>query len=168
MKQYPPFVRTDAGRKSSEITRNFHRDCSVRAYAAAFGVSYDVALERLRRAGRQIGYGIYTALWNSFLNTHPECVRLALKPGPGRRSVTLGQFLKQYPTGIYILGVTRHTFTVIDGTVHDLHPPTLRQPVRYAWRITRGQGYASQETVKIDGPAIDLAATGQSALPFLF
>lgn len=45
--------------------------------------------------------------------------RIERTPSGRSKHMTLGQFLKAYPEGTYIIGTNGHAFTVKDGYIHD-------------------------------------------------
>lgn len=138
-------VRTTLGERS---------DCVVRALATAAGISYSAALESLSRHGRKRRRGAYP---NTFEPAYAEhgFVKVELKAKTrayvrkahfrrvqwgeqyvngglvvtSRTSMTLGQFLRQFPSGRFIVHFRRHAIAVIDGVVYDESPQGVKKVV---------------------------------------
>ena len=93
-------------------------DCSVRAISKALGISWEDAYDLLTSAGFQMGdmphsnsvigailrmHGFYRA---SIPNRCPDCY-------------TAGDFAREHPHGIYVLGSNNHIATIKDGVLFD-------------------------------------------------
>lgn len=126
------------GYSSSTLAKGEKDDCFVRAVASATDVSYEVAhayvkdffgrqdkkgtnfvsttMMKLEDNGMQIGnkeFDVRVLSRNEITNKyklHGDIVR---------RKKTVKSFIKDYPKGTYIVGVSKHAFTVIDGILID-------------------------------------------------
>jgi len=132
MKQLP-YIQTSTaiiGYTESVIAKNECNDCFVRAVASSYEIPYDDAhtwvrenfnrenrkgtanvtmkMERFSKEGKKLnGKGIKD-IWG-LRNFDPKTMKI--------KRVTLNQFIKKYPTGTYIIIVSRHAFTLKDGSV---------------------------------------------------
>jgi hypothetical protein len=122
------FSLTDAGRFSWE--RN---DCSVRAMAAATGRSYDACHATLKDAGREDLGGCRAAVLSQalalpFVTTGREAQARGF---PDTRP-TAAKFIRENPTGTYIVFVTGHFFALVNGVQLDMGMG-LYKPRRRCW-----------------------------------
>jgi len=108
-----PYVRTDAGRGTFPLREA--KDCTVRAFAIAVGVTYAEAHRELARLGRKCGRGMKFAV---VAYKRPDLfIRTVLKRGERKRVGTLVRTLR---TGRHVVRVNRHVFALVNGVVHDL------------------------------------------------
>lgn len=124
-----PVMRSYYG-EDAPLARNERNDCCVRALTAATGLEYSVIHQYLKTVfGRKDRQGVagfnfkmrrgsdvlgekYTPftreeLQTSYINHGREV----------KRQMTVGTFVKQYPTGTYVLAVRGHAFCLVDGIV---------------------------------------------------
>lgn len=122
------FVHTDAGRSTSRRSRQ-RNDCTVRAYALCFNLSYDQAYEFLASKGRKSGKGfrIDPVLPN----------KISFPPVAGVKRMTLANFCRLYSEGRYICKIAKHVLPVIDGVVYDTDRSDPERCVYVAWRIDK-------------------------------
>ena len=123
---------------NSKIQAGETNDCSVRAYATALDVTYDAAHEfvkgtydRIDRKGCNKMVGITSKLEGKDLeventkfnikpvNKYQITNRYKLRGEVIERKKTVKSFLKDFGTGIYLVMVSGHVFTVKDGTMID-------------------------------------------------
>lgn len=114
-------------------------DCTVRAIARAFNVSYNTAHEWLKKAGRKdrsgfhmanffgIGYGIRCTKKSRTLKKR----RISFKKP--RRQPTIKTFIKKFPTGVFVCSKAHHAFCIINGEVFGQALDCSR--IQYYWRI---------------------------------
>lgn len=105
--------------------RGERSDCGVRALSVATGVCYDSAYAALARAGRK------PRCWSYISQLALALVSLSLdhratmytRGGGGAGVVsgapTLARFLREHPSGRFIVRRRGHFFAVVDGIVHD-------------------------------------------------
>lgn len=116
-------------------------DCTVHATAIAAQIPYYEAHQLLARFGRRPRHGVN---YNAFISgvcvlsegkigayrvqrvkigSHDSGERLMRRP---QAYVTLGQFLKDFPNGRFVVRKRGHVFAVIDGKQFDASPNSLR------------------------------------------
>jgi len=141
---------TDAGRIAEGFT-NEKQDCTVRALALCFELSYREAHAICASVGRKPRRGMYQpqierafkiasertgATVEAIPVPQPECfLRTSTLYGTQRRvtrgGIQVGDFVRRLPKqGTYYLTSTRHAFTVKDGVVMDNvnpHNPRILQ-----------------------------------------
>lgn len=106
-------------------------DCSVRAVAKALGVDWETAYAMIAAAGFQMNdVPSSNAVWGSVLRRH-GFMRSSIPPSCPD-CYTAGDFAKDHPTGIYVLGFGNHTATVSDGRLFDSWDSTGLVP-QYYW-----------------------------------
>ena len=144
MKNKLPYEATGTaikGYTESKLAKGETNDCVVRAFASAFGVSYDYAHRYVAdEFGRQPRKGTYgTAIklvkmadnlfrvngkrvypvghryTNSMFGSLAYDVKV--KGVIKRRNMTVGTFVKQNPKGTFFVIVKGHAFTIKDGVV---------------------------------------------------
>ena len=97
-----------------------HNDCTVVALATAFEMPYPAAHKLMAMAGRKTRHICPTGI---FLNSDiPNQIiggfRYVRVGQDG--TVSLAQFLRDFPKGRFVLHCRDHVFTVIDGKVFNL------------------------------------------------
>lgn len=125
-----PYIKTDAGREAA----GFHweaKDCTVRALALAFGLSYKEAHATMKDHGRHDS----SAAWGfSILIEKKFGDLIEWKKQRSELKMTVGRFLKEHPIGTYILNINGHVFAVINGMIHDSGPIRKGSHVKRAWK----------------------------------
>jgi hypothetical protein len=127
------------------VTKRERNDCAVVAISMACDISYQSAIGITRRFGRRPNRGLKTTNMmkqNPVINGYRfEEMNHFTRNTRGlewqdRAWKTVGSFVADHPTGRYLLQVSRHLLTLIDGTLIDSeHKP--RRRLRNAWRVTR-------------------------------
>lgn len=128
------YVFDDGGRSKSEH-KNETRDCTVRAVAICFGLTYDRAHEIMRGLGRKNrnGFQMRSHLNGVVSRSIPEQRRFLDKEitrietkyemmYEGKtlhKKKTLSKFAKENPKGIFILCSSGHVSSLVDGTLRD-------------------------------------------------
>lgn len=106
-------------------------DCSVRAVAAALGVSLEDAYSMITANGFQMGdMPSSDSVWGSVLRQH-GFYRYAI-PNKCPDCYTAKDFAADHPKGVYVLGFGGHVATVIDGVLYDSLDSSNEIPI-YFW-----------------------------------
>lgn len=106
-------------------------DCSVRAVAAALGVSWEDAYSMITANGFQMGdMPSSDSVWGSVLRQH-GFYRYAI-PNKCPDCYTAEDFSADHPKGVYVLGFGGHVATVIDGVLYDSWDSSNEIPI-YFW-----------------------------------
>lgn len=107
------FIKFNAHPKGLSV-----KDCVVRAVSTAFKKDYLEVRRELNRAKRELGYSSYKdrKFLYDYLNKYE---RLLFKGVTGQERTKVHDFLKEHPTGTYIVSVRGHVTTVIDGFLYD-------------------------------------------------
>jgi len=122
------FIKTDGGRECAGFTHEFN-DCVVRAISIAYCIEYKIVHAELKALGRKAG-----------------CVISTMVAMDGREFIwhkrqkdlhsTVGRFVGEHQTGHYIVVISGHALSVIDGVIHDIVlGNTNRCHVIHAWKI---------------------------------
>lgn len=105
-------------------------DCAVRAVSVALGIDWEDAYEMIARAGYWMcdmpssnavfGSVLRSAGFNRHAvdNTCPDCY-------------TAGEFAKDNPKGIFVLGFGGHVATIVDGDLYDSWDSSREIPIYY-------------------------------------
>ncbi len=112
-------------------TYNESRDCAVLALSNALDVAYCRAHAFLANNGRKPKHGIHVGE----LITRKRGIILGHKLQLVKRSGSLAKFLREFPSGRYLITVRHHAFAVVDGMVHDMQRQSPRRHIRKAWRV---------------------------------
>ena len=106
-------------------------DCSVRAIAAALGLTWDEAFDEIAQAAKWMAdMPSSDAVWGAVLRKN-GFYRSAI-PNACPMCYTAGDFAKAHPHGIYVLGFGGHVATVVDGVIYDAWDSTGEVP-QYCW-----------------------------------
>ena len=131
----------DAGTQRGAEFAHEHMDCTVHATAIAAQIPYFEAHELLARFGRRprrgVKYRDFIAWATSPTGYSITGNKVMMGPrgmiGAYRvqrvnldKRVTLGQFLKDFPNGRFVVRKRGHVFAVIDGKQFDASPNGLR------------------------------------------
>jgi len=116
----------DGGRKAAGY-KGEANDCVVRAVAIATGRDYREVYKELARVMASYGHersarnGIPNKITKRYLEDH---LGFEWVPTMGK-GTGIQHHLRadELPSGTYIVNLSRHLATVIDGTVHDNHDP---------------------------------------------
>lgn len=127
------WIRSDAGRAESRRPRQ-KNDCTVRALALSRGMPYDEAYDRLKLAGRGCGERFDLGRW---LDDQDWATKIPFPAVKGQPRMNPVEFCRLYPVGTFVLRVSKHVFTVIDGVVIDDMPVRGDRCVYTAWKINR-------------------------------
>ena len=126
------------GYQTSEIAKNEKNDCFVRAVAAATGSHYDAAHSYIKeKFGREKGKGTELValhmmdLEEKGMNISGKEFAVKVLPTQKitnsyklygeivKRKKTVKSFIKDNPKGTFIVGVSKHAFTIKDGQLID-------------------------------------------------
>jgi len=106
-------------------------DCSVRAVAAALGVSWEDAYSMIAANGFQMGdMPSSDSVWGSVLRQN-GFYRYTI-PNKCPDCYTAEDFAADHPKGVYVLGFGGHVATVIDGVLYDSWDSSNEIPI-YFW-----------------------------------
>jgi hypothetical protein len=108
------------GYSESALAKSETRDCVVRAFAAALDWDYDkshrfVSKEFLREP--KSGTKRFIPTMNQMVLEGRKLSRKKIKTITDPGIKTVGQFVKWYDKGTYIVVISRHAFTIKDGQV---------------------------------------------------
>lgn len=158
MKTKTPYISSSVAIKGiteSKLAQSEKDDCVVRAFASAFGVTYDYAHKKVAevfgRKNRQ-GTAYFSLTMNALASKEIKFNRKGLTPikediglsywfevkGKSTlRNMTTAKFLEKYSKGTYIVTVKGHAFTIKDGVViGNPEDATQRKKVIFgAWKI---------------------------------
>jgi hypothetical protein len=138
MRKQTPYISSSVaikGINDSVLAKSENNDCVVRAFAAAYNVSYDFAHKKVAELfGRKNRQGTFcfsivmrqmeledVRINRKKVQTIRKDANLSywvkVKGVNTLRSMTTAKFLEDYPTGTYIVTVKGHAFTIKDGVV---------------------------------------------------
>ena len=107
-------------------------DCAVRAVAKALGVSWYQAYAELVSDGlEQCDMPSANNVWGAVLRLHG--FRRAAIPAECPDCYTVGDFIREYPEGTYVVALKNHVVTVVDGVLYDTWNSMDENPI-YFWR----------------------------------
>ncbi|UCD25349.1 MAG: hypothetical protein JSW51_05375 [Gemmatimonadota bacterium] len=112
-------------------------DCTVKAIAAACGVSYGKAHRTLTKLGRLRRRGATVTQINAALDAIMGTDTNVIESYRGSSiGLTLNRFRKAHPTGSYIICSRGHAMAVVEGELIDWTADTAgRRKVTNVWRI---------------------------------
>lgn len=110
-------------------------DCAVRAVAKALNISWEEAFALIAAMAYNMGEMMHkNAVWGAVLrqngfyryvvpNECPDCY-------------TAEDFIRDNPSGIFVLGFDNHVATIVDGVLYDTFDSTEEIPI-YFWTNER-------------------------------
>ena len=110
---------------------NEHLDCVVRALTIASGLSYKDIHDLTSWHGRKSGHA--TCYVSQLLNSLFPGRNVTPVSGRNGRTWTVGQVIKQYSVGRYVVAIRGHAFALVNGVVHDMSMIGLRTRVEWVW-----------------------------------
>lgn len=153
----------------SDVAKKDKNNCTVYAFASAFGVDYDTAMQEMtKRFGRVPKKGVplsrlikeFEAMKESreevqscFISeviTQPKKqTKWKLGGDYKLRRTRLKTFLKEYPEGTFYVVMRHHAFTIKNGEVIDSVQRDYPEKViiKYAFRIERVDAYTIEPTL---------------------
>lgn len=124
------FKYNDGGRICAGFTHEMN-DCTVRALATAYDLSYEVAHAWLKSKGRQDGKGC-----RNFVGKMDTFGRFMWQKHHYEIHRSVKGVLKDYPVGTYMVLIKRHVFVIKDSVIHDTGLSKLGSHVTHLWRIS--------------------------------
>ena len=129
------------GYSDSIIAKSEKNDCVVRAFASAVDWTYDkthqfVAREFLRQPKR--GTMKFITTMNKMVLEGRKLGRKKIKTIEDPSIKTVGQFVKWYDKGTYIIVISGHAFTIKDGVVVGGNcddAKRMRCQIKSVWKI---------------------------------
>lgn len=107
-------------------------DCAVRAIAKALDIGWYQAYVMLVTEGlTQCDMPSANNVWGAVLRQNG--FRRASIPAECPDCYTVGDFIREYPTGTYVVALKNHVVTVIDGVLYDTWNSMDENPI-YFWR----------------------------------
>jgi hypothetical protein len=126
---------------SSKIATSENNDCVVRALAAACDWDYDKSHRFVAKEfGRQPKKGTpkFITTINSWVLEGRKLGRKKIKPIDIKEIKTVGQLVKWYDKGTYLVVISRHAFTIKDGEVvagNREDSQRMRCQLKAVWKI---------------------------------
>ncbi len=106
-------------------------DCVLRALAVATGDGWDTTYWGLCLAGSyHYDWGNADVVWWEYLQSHGW--KRHFLPDRCPTCYTVKDFCREYPFGVYILGLKGHVLTVVDGNYIDTWDSGNKHPL-YFW-----------------------------------
>lgn len=107
-------------------------DCAVRAIAKALDIDWYQAYVMLANEGlAQCDMPSANNVWGAVLRQNG--FHRASIPAECPDCYTVGDFIREYPNGIYVVALKNHVVTVIDGVLYDTWNSIDENPI-YFWR----------------------------------
>lgn len=108
-------------------------DCSVRAVAAALGISWEDAYSLMAENGFYMAdMPNSNSVWGAVLRQHGFYKEIIPNECPD--CYTVDDFCIDNPKGVYVLGFGNHVATVIDGDIWDSWDSRNEIPIYYWYR----------------------------------
>lgn len=108
-------------------------DCAIRALCKALGVEWDKAYAMLAAEGfRMKNMPSSDAVWGSLLEKNGYAREVCRECGNGYDAE---QFLKEHPSGKYVLAFGGHVAAADDGVLYDTWDSTKEMPVYFYRKV---------------------------------
>lgn len=108
------------GYQESHLAKSENRDCVVRAFAAALDWDYDKSHRFVEKEFSRVpkcGTKNFIPTMNKMALEGRKLGRKKIKSITDPGIKTVGQLVKWYDRGTYIIVISRHAFTIKDGVV---------------------------------------------------
>ena len=135
-----PFLRTDAGRSQSKRPKQ-KNDCTVRALALTFDLSYDDAYDLLHQNGRRSGRPFPFPAWIQHAPLGQSLLWHSFPAVKGELRMRIATFCRLHPAGSWILLKSKHIFAVHNGVVLDEDAPRDNCCIYGAWEVIQSGGW---------------------------
>ena len=139
--QFSPAKDSIKNYSQSKLAQSERKDCVVRAFAAATDWDYDKAhafvCKEFLRVPKQ-GTKKFIPTMNKMVAEGRKLGRKSIKTISDPSVKTVGQFVKWYDKGTYIITISRHAFTIKDGVVvggNWCDAERMRCRINAAWKI---------------------------------
>ena len=123
MKDYSPQIYSDAGRSTTPGFEHERNDCTVRSIAHAFQIPYIEAHGAVKQTfGRRDCDGVLLPLHNCYCHYFLQKTLnkiFIVKHYDINIKRNLKHYMYRFEKGVYIVELTDHVFTIIDGVVLD-------------------------------------------------
>jgi len=154
--KYIPTKDAIIGYSESKIAQSESNDCVVRAIASSFEMHYDEAHDfvaskwfRVNRQGtRNFVGGMRSMIDKGVLINGKSFSNLGDQHGSMKydvkvkgqivkRNMTTGTFIKKFPKGRYLVVVSGHAFSIIDGVVvgNPGDSKMKKRVILYSWKV---------------------------------
>lgn len=137
-----PFKQADGGR--SFASKKYQGDCGPIALAIASGRSYDEAAEALAEDGGLVGrdgcwidHFVRALEWQEKSFYGLDFKWLSFPAVKGQVRMRAEEFCKRFPTGNFILRVSRHYIACVDGVVMGEYPIAPDRCIYGAWEVVK-------------------------------
>lgn len=108
-------------------------DCAVRAVSVALGIDWETAFVMIAANAYQMGdMPSSDSVWGSVLRQH-GFYRAAI-PNSCPECYTAGDFARDHPAGVFVLGFGGHVATIRDGLLYDSWNSENEIPQYYWYR----------------------------------
>ena len=112
---------------------NYVEDCVQRAISAALDLSWDDASDIVHKFAKDMGLPEHNdAVWGAVLRKNGFYRKVVPNSCPD--CYTVKDFCIDHPRGVYVLKVSNHVVTVIDGDVYDSWNSLMELPQYYWYR----------------------------------
>ena len=112
---------------------NYVEDCVQRAMSAALGVSWDDASDIVHEFAKNMGLPEHNdAVWGAVLRKNGFYRKVIPNSCPD--CYTVEDFCADHPHGVYVLKVSNHVVTIIDGNAYDSWNSLMEIPQYYWYR----------------------------------
>jgi len=163
-----PFQVNDGGRSGSHRPKE-KNDCTVRALAIAFGMTYDLAYDILQAAGRKEHGGFHFRPWleqrRTFNGYRIEWMEFPAVKGCRRMNPAAFAKTRRFKRGRFICRTAKHVYAVLDGVVQDVRPEYDGRCIYGAYRLTPLKARRTRRTTKRRGAR--KASRARQARPFV-
>lgn len=137
-----PFKQADGGR--TEANKKYWGDCGVIALALTCGIPYDAAAEALAEDGGLVGrdgcwisHFVHALAWQEKDFYGIGFKWQSFQAVKGEVRMRAGEFCKRFPSGHFILKVSRHVIACIDGVLMGEYPIAPDRCIYGAWEVRK-------------------------------
>lgn len=130
--KYQPYNPNPYHKKGTKAT---HGDCVIRAICKAANLDWFDVYDMLCKRGRELGdFGDRITVYPTVLKDL-GFIEVSVKREKGKKAMTVESFIKEHPTGTYILRLAHHATAIVEGVCYDTWYPQTDTVYRYFEKI---------------------------------
>ena len=139
--------------KQISKTKEFQNDnncCVPIAFSIAFDVPFKKMQKEFFKLGRRRYRGTYSYIWLPYLEKCGKIYNKEVRRVKKYKGMTVNNFYEFYPSGVYIVGVSGHLLTIVDGVAEDWTEGRLhRIEENRIWKIGKDKEIKINRKIKL-------------------
>jgi len=132
-------IREGQNAKPADRFATETNDCTVNAISNVTGLPYPTVHAYLKAAGRpdRHGFRTYSHFGSERIALGHKFTNLIASDLGVRNGMTVGRFAQTHPRGRFLVCISRHALTVLDGVIVDSARAKPRARIKNAWLVEK-------------------------------